>query len=317
MNHKLEILKMIEAGKISVEEGLELIEAAEQTERIESDSINEEEQYTYGRTERETLKNFDVALVSCKLNIERSNVEDVTIELLNPQTRELVEKPDWLQFYEEENYIAIKEKRSGSFGDLINFFKDPGENNLFKTIFINIKLPMNLVVDQGKFSSVSGNLSAIGLNGVDFTFKTVSGKVYMTGVKAQVIKGKSTSGSVISEDVKCESGVYGSTSGRLKITGQHGTAKGKTVSGSIEFDGGDEIKEADFSTVSGKIDIKVETPEKYNLSMDSLSGGIDPSGFAVVDKDISGKRRVNVSNRSEDRWIKASTVSGKILFDKK
>ncbi len=316
MNNKLEILKMIEAGKISVEEGLELIEAAEQTERIESDSSNEEEYYTYKQADRETLKNFDVALVSCKLNIERSNVEDVTIELLNPQTRELVEKPDWLQFYEEENYIAIKEKRNGSFGDLINFFKDSGENP-FKTIFINIKLPMNLVIDQGKFSSVSGNLSAIGLNGVDFTFKTVSGKVYMTGVRAQVIKGKSTSGSVVSEDVRCENGIYGSTSGRLKITGQHGIAKGKTVSGSIEFDGGDEMMQADFSTVSGKIDIKVETPEQYNLSMDSLSGGIDPSGFAVVDKETGSKRRVNISNRSEDRWIKASTVSGKILFDKK
>lgn len=316
MNHKLEILKMIEAGKISVEEGLELIEAAEQTERIEADSPSEEEQYNYNSTDREKLKNFDVALVSCKLNIERSNVEDVTIELLNPQTRELVNKPEWLQFYEEENYIAIKEKRNGSFGDLINFFKDSGENP-FKTIFINIKLPMNLVIDQGKFSSVSGNLSAIGLNGVDFTFKTVSGKVYMTGVNAQVIRGKSTSGAVISEDVKCESGVYGSTSGRLKITGRHSMAKGKTVSGHIEFDGGDETKEVTFSTVSGKIDIKVETPEQYNLSMDSLTGGIDPSGFAVVDKETSGKRRVNISNRSEERWIKASTISGKILFDKK
>ncbi|GAU76174.1 DUF4097 family beta strand repeat-containing protein [Fusibacter sp. 3D3] len=316
MNNKLEILKMIEAGKISVEEGLELIEAAEQAERIEADSSNEEERYAYNKTDRETLKNFDVALVSCKLNIERSNVEDVTIELLNPQTRELVDKPDWLHFYEEENYIAIKEKRNGSFGDLINFFKDSGENP-FKTIFINIKLPMNLVIDQGKFSSVSGNLSAIGLNGVDFTFKTVSGKVYMTGVKSQVIRGKSTSGSVISEDVRCENGVYSSTSGRLKLTGQHVMAKGKTVSGSIEFDGGDETKQADFSTVSGKIDIKVETPEQYNLSMDSLTGGIDPSGFAVVDKEMGGQRRVNISNRSEDRLIKASTVSGKILFDKK
>lgn len=316
MNSKLEILKMIEAGKISVEEGLELIEAAEQTELIESESQKEEERYSYEETDREVLKNFDVALISCKLNIERSNVNDVTIELLDPNTRELVEKPEWLYFYEEENYIEIKEKRNSTFGDLISFFKDAGENP-FKTVFINIKLPMSMVIDQGKFSSVSGNISAIGLNGVDFIFKTVSGKVYMTGVKAQKVQGKSTSGSVIAEDIKCANGIYKSTSGRVKITGRHNATIGKTVSGSIEFDGGDELKHADFSTVSGKIDIKVETPEQYNLSMDSLSGGIDPSGFAVVDKEMSGKRRVNVANRSDERWISASTVSGKILFDKK
>ncbi len=316
MNSKLEILKMIEAGKITVEEGLELIEAAEQAELIESETRDDEERYSFEETAREELKNFDIALVSCKLNIERSNVDDIIIELMDPKTRELVEKPDWLQFYEEENYIAIKEKRSGGFGDLIDFFKDNGENP-FKSVFINVKLPMGTVVDQGKFSSVSGSISAIGINGIDLTFKSVSGKVYLTGIKAQILQGKSTSGTVISEDIKCAKGQYKSTSGRLKVTGHHISVVGKTVSGSIEFDGGDELKTAEFSTVSGKIDIKVETPELYNLTMDSMSGTLDPSGFAVVDKDISGKRRVNVVNRSEERWVKATTVSGKILYDKK
>lgn len=312
---KLEILKLIEEGKISVEEGLQLIEAAEQTESIESD-IEREERYHNSEDVGEGHKNFDIRLVSCRLNIERSRVEDVTVELLDPKTRELVEKPDWLIFHEEKDFISIKENRNGSIMDILNFFKESLENS-FKSIFINVKLPMDMHIGEGKFSSVSGNVSALGLQGTKLLIKSVSGKVYMTGIKAKMIEAKSTSGAVIAEDVIVLDANLKSTSGKLKITGRQEQVKGKTVSGEIEFDGTDTLVAADLSTVSGKIDIKISNPEQYNLDFNSLSGGIDSGGFGVVQKETSGKKYVDVKNRSDQKIIRAHSVSGKIIFDRK
>ncbi|HAS72590.1 MAG TPA: hypothetical protein DCS67_00425, partial [Clostridiales bacterium UBA8960] len=150
MSDKLEILKMIENGKITVEEGLQMIEALEQTEKIEDD-IREEiysrvdtdrehidsEIYGYESTKSDVLKDFDVSLTTCKLNIERSNVEDVMVEILDARTRELVTQPEWLHIVEEKNTIMIKESRVTNLSDILDFFKSgaAAQNH----IYINIK----------------------------------------------------------------------------------------------------------------------------------------------------------------------------------
>lgn len=325
MNTKLDILKMIESKEITVEKGLELIEALEQTEKIEVDMRDE----SYPETESEKdriqsdktgdttiMKSIDVALITSRINIERSNVDDVTIELFNSKTRELVEKPDWLHFYEEDHYISIKETRTSNISDIFDFFKNAGNSNE-NSLFINVKLPLDFDLDKGKFSTVSGNISMIGIRGIDIEAKSVSGKVVVTDVKAKMIQLKSTSGMIVSDNIKASKIYLSSTSGKVKGTGTFDKIETKTVSGAIEVIGDSNANEITASSVSGKIGIYLPEPEFYNLYFDSLSGGIDTGGFAVVEKNISGKMHLSVTDRSEHKFIKANTVSGKIVLDRK
>ena len=315
MSNKLEILKMIENGQISVEEGLALIEALDLTEHIDDENVKEKyvQEYTENFSSGD-LKRFDIALVSCKLNVERSNVEDVTLEIRDDKTRELVEMPEWLTVKDDGKNISIKETRVSNISDIFNFFK--GEKNPFNVLYINVKLPKDMIVDYGKFSSVSGSITLIGLNGVEIEGKSVSGKVYATDIKAKVIQLKSISGSVIADNVRAARAILSSTSGKIKAFGSHHQVKCSSVSGGIDYEGAEVLESFNANTVSGKVSIRVPSPELYNLTFDSVSGSIDTSGFAIVDKNISGARRVHVTNRSE-RLIKASTVSGGISLDTK
>ena len=329
MSDKLEILKMIENGKITVDEGLQMIEALELTEKIEDDvreeiyskhvekqNISEDfgiEKELYATPEKD-FKDFDVSLTTCKLNVERSNVDDITIELMDDKTRELISKPEWLHLIEERNTISIKESRVTNLTDIFDFFKSG--NMMLNSVFINVKIPMETVIDKGRFSNVSGSVSLIGLKGIDLEAKSVSGKVYVADLKAKTIQLKSTSGNVIADNIKAGKSYLKTTSGKVKCTGDQYYLECKTVSGGIDADCGALLSNVQASTISGRISLHLVEPESFNLKLDSISGSIETNGFAVVNKSNSGKRSVNIDSRSEVKSIVASTVSGKISIDK-
>lgn len=327
MSDKLEILKMIESGKITVDEGLQMIEALEQTEKIEDDvreeiysSSDEEsldiEKEIYGNsnTSPRDLKNFDVSLTTCRLNVERSNVEDITIELLDDKTREYINKPEWLHMVEDKNTISIKESRVTNLTDIFDFFKS--SNLQLNSVFINVKIPLDSVVDKGKFTNVSGSISLIGLKGIDIEARSVSGKIYAADIKTKIVQLKSTSGSVIADNIKVAKGYLKTTSGKLRFSGEAHQLECKSVSGNVEVDCGQMLEKIVAGAVSGKVTMHLLEPESFNLQLSTISGGIDTNGFAVVDKSTSGKRSVSISNRSKTKWINASTVSGKVILDK-
>ncbi len=329
MSDKLEILKMIESGKITVDEGLQMIEALELTEKIEDDVreeiySNQDEKKTikedfgiekelYATPEKD-FKDFDVSLTTCKLNVERSNVDEITIELMDDKTRDLISKPDWLHIIEERNTISIKESRVTNLTDIFDFFKSG--NMMLNAVFINVKIPMDTVIDKGRFSNVSGSVSLIGLKGIDLEAKSVSGKVYVADLKAKTIQLKSTSGSVVADTIKTGKSYLKTTSGKIKCTGDSYYLECKTVSGAIDANCGALLSNVQANTISGKITLYLTEPENFNLQLDSISGGIETNGFAVVNKSNSGKRSVNITNRSDRKSIVASTVSGKISIDK-
>lgn len=327
MSDKLEILKMIENGKITVEEGLQMIEALEQTEKIEDD-IREEiysridsdedqsdgEIYGFSRGASDVMKDFDVSLTTCKLNIERSNVEDVTVEILDARTRELITQPEWLHIVEEKNTIMIKESRVTNLSDILDFFKSG--NIMQNHLFINIKVPMETIIDKGKFTSVSGSVSIIGLRAIDLEAKSVSGKIYAVDVKTKTVQLKSTSGLVVADNFKVAKGYLKSTSGKVKFSGNASYLECKTVSGAIEVACKDRLETILANSVSGKVTVYLDTPELFNLKLNSVSGNIDTSGFAVVDKNGSGKKSVNIMNRSKSKLIDVNTISGKIAIDR-
>lgn len=327
MSDKLEILKMIENGKITVDEGLQMIEALEQTEKIEDDIREEiysrddqeskkiEDEIYSTRVENEAvMKDFDVSLTTCRLNVERSNVDDVTIEIMDGRTRELITVPDWLHIVEEKNTILIKESRVTNLSDILDFFKSG--NTALNNVFINIKLPMETIVDKGKFASVSGSISVIGIKAVDLEMRSVSGKIYAVDVKTKTAQLKSTSGTVVADNFKTAKGYLKSTSGKVKFGGSASMLECKTVSGAVEVVCDGALSKVIGNSVSGKISLHVDAPELFNLKLNSVSGSIDTSGFAVVDKSGSGKKSVNIMNRSESKLIEATTVSGKIVIDR-
>lgn len=312
MNQKLDILKMIEAGEISVEKGLELLEAAEQTEQVEAEITSQKVEDRFKVHQGDV--SFQVSLVNSRLNIERSNVPEVTVELYDNRTRELISKPDWLSIKEENGIITIKEDKKGSFMNLLDIFKS--DKDALGAAFINIKLPKNAVINDAKLGSISGSLSVLGVKANKIHATTVSGKVHAADIECTHIKLKSTSGAVVGDNIVSDWVDLGSTSGSVKLSGNHEEVKCGTVSGSVLYEGADRLKSLSLSSVSGSITVKVTEPEKFNLNLTSVSGKIDTSGFAVVDS-APGRKKVIVENRSEALQIKATTVSGKIALDKK
>lgn len=311
MNQKLDILKMIEAGEISVEKGLELLEAAEQTEQVEAEISSNviEERYEVPKGDI----GLQISLINSRLNVERSNVSEATIELYDNRTRELISQPEWLSIKEENGVIIVKEDKKGSFMNLLDIFKLDKES--VGTAFINIKLPKDAIINEAKLASISGNISILGVQGNRINASTVSGKVHAADVKCSQIRMKSTSGSVVGDQVHSVYADLGSTSGSVKLSGSHEDVKCGTVSGSVQYEGDQKLKNINASSVSGSISMKMAEPEKFNLNLSSVSGRIDTSGFGVVSSS-PGKKKVLVDNRSADYQIKASTVSGKIVLDK-
>lgn len=318
MNEKIEILKMVANGDISPEEALGLIEAVDQTEKIEltadvdDDKVIDDEDM-YQKT-IDSVKRFKIALIASKINMEKSNVDDVTIEILDGDTRELIPKPDWLLFSEEGDLISIKEKRPQGVNDLIEFIKNTAQI-LTGKLFINIKLPLNTVVGEADISCVSGSISLIGISGLDFNLKNVSGNINISQIKASRLTANATSGTIISEDVVCKRGSYKTTSGKIKVNGQHQNILLNNVSGTIFYKERGDVQQVEGQVVSGKIEVLVPKPEKYNLNLSALSGSIDTSGFAPVNKETSGKKSVNLNNRTEGYDISLKAVSGKVILD--
>jgi hypothetical protein len=87
------------------------------------------------------------------------------------------------------------------------------------------------------------------------------------------------------------------------------------VSGNIRYDDSGDVREVIGNAVSGKIEVRVKSPERYNLKLDSISGSIDTSGFAVVEKESTGRKRVSITDRSTAYAITLGIVSGKIVLD--
>ncbi len=324
MNEKLKILKMIESGEISVEEGLGLLEAIEQTERIDeerySEEILESVQEDFDQNESmnhnaksEWLKILDVNLVSSRINIEKSNVDDVVVEIRHAKTRELISQPEWLEITEAAECIMIKEKRVSNLSDFINIFKD---NNYDDNVLINLKLPMDVVISNGEISTVSGNINLIGLSCIDLLLKSVSGKCAISDVNAKTIQIKAVSGRVLLDNVTASKGIIRLTSGKSKIRGMIHQFELRTVSGSSEIIFEGNPKHITVTSTSGKIDLKVQDPEIYNLNFSSVSGKIDTSGFAKVTKGEHVGYNVLLSEPNRDHTIEGNSVSGKLTIDK-
>jgi DUF4097 and DUF4098 domain-containing protein YvlB len=323
MTNKLDILQKIQQGEITPEKGLELLEALSEieqsAERNEEETTKDDEAASKERfsskpfPDNAEMQNMEAGLITCRLNVERSNVEEVTVELYDDATRELVSQPEWLDIREEGGWIRIKENRMNSFSDIFSFVTS---ENKMTPVFINVKLPIQCVLATAKLSTVSGGITLIGVNAIELEAKSVSGKVSAMDSKIKHLKMKSISGTVIAESIKSSRLQLGSTSGKLRASGEFRNIEGKTVSGGIACVGTDDVEKIKLSSVSGGISVEVPTPENYNLAFDTVSGKIEPSGFARVEKK-EARRSVSVQGRSETRMIQIGTVSGKITLDRK
>jgi len=311
LNEKLEILKRLENKEITPEEALELIETQNYRERTkkqikysETDSNEPQE----GNVENKAIS---LVLDRCKISIERSKVEDITIALMDMHTRELIGRPSWLIFEETEDEIVIREEGLSienhfSFMNLIKH--NPG-------ILINVKVPINYSLKNVNLYTVSGDIMMIGLQARNMNLITISGKISTAMIKAQQVDVNTTSGNIVIDDVKVLKSDYKTLSGKIKIIGNHKYINAESVSGNITLMDAGNLLKVKATSVSGKVQVYLNRPEAYNLNFETVSGNIDTSGFAIVKNDFA-KKSVNVGDRSTDHFAEIATVSGKILFDK-
>lgn len=331
MNQKLDILKKIESKEISVEEGLELLEALEQAEYVMDEPgfgtragtgiPHKDARDETARTPRDsdddtaggrTYKDVDIRLISCRLSIERSNVEEVTAEILHNKTGELINRPDWLEISEEGHVIRIKENRQITFNTIVDVFR--GEGDFLTPIYLRLKLPQDMVIGNGLIKNVSGKVTAIGLKAEKLEISVVSGRVDLADLEAQTLHVKGVSDSLTCHDVVSEHCVVSSTSGKIYISGRQRHLELKTVSGKIGLDATDALDVLSASTVSGKIEINAVNPARYTLNFKTLSGRMETGGIGTVDSSSGTGRLLTHGGDHPDKQMTVSTLSGNIYL---
>ncbi len=135
--------------------------------------------------------------------------------------------------------------------------------------------------------------------------ETVSGRVTARGVEARSFGAKTVSGRILLQDIR--SHVEATTvSGRILVDSVEGRITAKTVSGAIEGRGLSLTEDSSFSTVSGNIDIVLETgTDDLRFDLSSLSGRIVVGNI----KAIRGLRM-----GTDGALIRARSVSGSLSF---
>lgn len=156
-----------------------------------------------------------------------------------------------------------------------------------------VELPENLAssIEKSKVSSVSGNIYANGLAGEELSFSTVSGGVFTESVQGEEVHLESVSGRIWGRDVSVEELTVNTTSGGVELEGVaaeelkaetvsgklnvSGNAEGfklKTVSGALHLRVSQCPEEAEFQTVSGKIQFDLPENEGFTVKYNSFSG---------------------------------------------
>lgn len=173
----------------------------------------------------------------------------------------------------------------------------------FKTIrglskHLVVELPRSVgTLDEVAISNVSGDLFAHDLNGDDMNLSTVSGHLNAVNITGSDVTLSSVSGTVKALNIIGSDLSFNTTSGRLEING---------------FDGGD----ASLHTVSGKI---LAQGLGKDINVNSVSGGIDlilhdlPAELSL--NTVSGRERVTLPDDQRGFTVNYSTRSGTFTSD--
>jgi hypothetical protein len=104
--------------------------------------------------------------------------------------------------------------------------------------------------------------------------ETISGAVSVEGLAGGDVEVSSVSGRVEAQDVNGAL-VLSTVSGRISVDSAKGRLTAKSVSGAIEAQGVNIREDSGFSTVSGRIDVRFDTPlDDLRFDLSTVSGRI-------------------------------------------
>lgn len=285
---RLDILKKIESGELTFEEGKKLLagEAIEKTP-IEEKVKAKKKKETEEKPSNKGGDHLEVSLISSNIKLYSADLEEVVVEIYDVKGENLVDLPKSLEIKEKDGLITILERvESKMFGISWGTSREK--------VMVKVGIPEHMPFQEMKI-------------------KTVSGKMDLENIKASKLTLDTVSGKALGEKLILNEMVFKSVSGSGQLTNcQSKNVTYKTVSGNFLFTG--RARHMKGSTVSGRATVKIQDLSLFNLHLSSVSGRIDSHGFAPVHSGY-GSRSVKVDNRSEEKGLNLSSVSGSIEID--
>ena len=230
------------------------------------------------KSEDKEVKNIVINIPNGDIEIKNSEDDNVLVEYYtNKKKNSKIEYSD--------NEIVLKENK-------INFFCFGLCNGKRKVI---IYLPQSYE-NKLDLKTVSGDIiTSLDLSNNKVTLKTVSGDIKIGNVKSPSIS--TTSGDIIVGDVNGKSS-FSTVSGDVKASAINGSFSISTTSGDITISSINIDKDSSIKTVSGDTDI-------YN----------NESDIYVDYSSVSGKSNIKYNNRKSDVTLKVKSVSGDLTID--
>ena len=147
-------------------------------------------------------------------------------------------------------------------------------------------------------NTISGLLSARGLNGSTIVMDTISADLQAARITAQELSLKTISGDVRGEALSANNLSVRSVSGSLSISAAAAKVlKGNSISGGQDYHLSSAFQSIDVVAVSGNVMI-TSPVEAMNVSMRSVSGRVHAEGVTVTE--AAGAPKVRVTGVSAD-----------------
>lgn len=310
------IIRMIEEGKITAEQGLALLEALEQKQSQAAPTVEQELEHEQEPEQEHALEQVQPASVSGQAAAWTSTFDAFGIEQMaftaengsiyfqtwnqaysqvqvtlnshkgwsEPEVRE------WLQRSIKENRTDEQYIWSIKHGD------SDRERELEGEVVINIHVPDEQSFERFSATTTNGSIHIRTLMSEDGAFTTTNGEIKLNGIHLETLKTNTTNGSIQLEHGNSESAKLVTMNGNVRVSGQFEELDCLTTNGSIHL-----------------IDVMAE-----QLELRTKNGNIHASAsFEELScKTENGEIEVhNLSDGESD--LRAETVNGsvKITYD--
>lgn len=165
--------------------------------------------------------------------------------------------------------------------------------NIMESRWMQVCLRVPRTWDQGvRVNTITGRLSARGLNGTEIVLDTVSGDLRAVRLSAPALALRSISGDVRGEALTAKTLSVRSVSGMLAMDAiQVDALKCNSVSGEQVYHLKKSFRRIDINAVSG--DVMITSPaETMNVALRSISGRVRTEGVSITEDESAPTVRV-------------------------
>ncbi|MEQ6378383.1 DUF4097 domain-containing protein [Bacillaceae bacterium S4-13-56] len=324
---KKRILKLVEDGVLSAEEGLALLEKLEKPKEktfeisTNVDWENEQERLEQGESNTslrqkifefidetiEKIKKVDLDLnfgayeeVSHIFQLRGENFEDVIIDLSNGDLQiELWDDPDVRVECKAKVYHAKSKEHAKE------FFLDHVDASVREGLFHfssdskKVKSDVKLYFPKHSYEKLvarlfNGTIQTKSMDIGKVTLKTANGKIRVEQLKAEELEVETSNGNILLEDVSLNECDVESINGKIQLVGAFSKVDVQTVNGSIDCQWKDGLPRAGFfRNTSGNINLTlprhVQIHAELKTALGNTSCNLDDYHVIEERKDVLGK----------------------------